>query len=174
MAILQSVGIQPMQQGPPSDVKQEQQAGMQVRAYCCHRLSSLAGCAMRCAGHVQALLTEASAGVLRSCSLLKQAPSSSQGRACTEQFTREPAYEGLAACSLKLETDAVPCTLQAPMLAGEMEHMDSTPAPSGQWASQGSMPSMQQVRLLSPAPTCASSLPNSQGLDEAYCRICPG
>ena len=53
MAILQSVGIQPMQQGPPTDVKQEQQAGMQVRAYCCHRLSSLAGCAMRCAGHVQ-------------------------------------------------------------------------------------------------------------------------
>ena len=100
----------------------------------------------------RALLTEASAGVLRSCSLLKQAPSSSQGRACTEHFTREPAYEGLAACSLKLETNAVQCTLQAPMLAGEMEHMDSTPAPSGQWASQGSMPSMQQVRLLSLLP----------------------
>lgn len=31
MAILQSVGIQPMQQAALTDVKQEQQAGMQVR-----------------------------------------------------------------------------------------------------------------------------------------------
>ena len=35
------------------------------------------------------------------------------------------------------------------MLAGEMEHLDSTPAPNGQWASLGSMPSTQQVKLLS-------------------------
>ena len=34
------------------------------------------------------------------------------------------------------------------MLAGEMENMDSTPAPNGQWASLGSMPGTQQVRLL--------------------------
>ena len=53
---------------------------------------------------------------------------------------------------IKLETDVLRCPLQAPMLAGEMEHMDSTPAPNGQWASQGSMPSMQQVRLLSLLP----------------------
>ena len=32
MAILQSVGIQPMQQAGLTDVKQEQQAGMQVRS----------------------------------------------------------------------------------------------------------------------------------------------
>ncbi|CAK0786337.1 hypothetical protein CVIRNUC_009550 [Coccomyxa viridis] len=81
MAILQSVGIQPMQQGPPSDVKQEQQAGM-----------------------------------------------------------------------------------QAPMLAGEMEHMDSTPAPSGQWASQGSMPSMQQVKAKVKAE---QEGPNQSGLQDS-------
>ena len=122
-------------------------------------------------GMCRAVLTETSVGVLRCCSLLKQAPSSSQGRACTRQVACESACEGLAARSLKLETDAVPCTLQAPMLAGEMEHMDSMTAPNGQWASHGSMPSTQQVRLLS--LLCAGAYLQPWRLNSAFCSISP-
>ena len=156
MAILQSVGIQPVQQGAPTEVKQEQQAGMQVRNPMPPQALHLLAVHRAVQGMCRALPTEACVGALRPSSLSN---AHIQATAPLAQYnvTVNPAYEGPFGRSLKLESDTMRCALQAPMLAGEMEHIDHGPAPNGHWPSQGSMPSMQQVSSI------CRSLPKTPG-----------